>query len=235
VSLSEQLQSFLPHLNELRSRLLKALGVFVVAVFLCFNYANSILSWLIKPAGHLVFTSPGGGFSAVMTITVVMAFLISAPFTLYQLWAFVASALRPQERRLIFIFGPISLLFFIFGVLFAFFVGVPLAYKFLMSFTSADLTPMVTVDSYLSFLGSMIMAFGITFELPLVLAFLAKIGIVTPEFLRQKRRHAIIIILIIAAVATPPDVVSQLLLALPLLVLYEVGIFFTQVFRKINI
>ena len=208
------------------------MGVFIVAVFACFNDADQLLALVIKPAGHLVFTSPGGAFSAVMAMTMVMAFIVTAPFLFYQVWAFTAGALKPQERHFVYVFGPLSFFFFLLGVAFAFFVAIPMAYHFLMGFSSESLVPMITVDNYLGFAGNMVVAFGVTFELPLVLAFLAKIGIATPEFLRQKRRHAIMIILIVAAIATPPDVVSQLLLGIPLIVLYEVGIIFTAVFQK---
>ena len=208
------------------------MGVFCVAALVCFNCAAQVLAWLVEPAGHLVYTAPSGGFKALTTVTVVMAFLVSAPFVLYQLWAFVAVALKPDERRFICLFGPLSLVFFAFGVAFAFFVAVPMAYRFLTGFSTEYMSPLITVDSYMSFLASMVVAFGVTFELPLLLAVLAKMGIATPEFLRQKRRHAIMIILIVAAVATPPDVVSQLLLAVPLMMLYELGIIFVRACYK---
>jgi sec-independent protein translocase protein TatC len=232
VTFSESIKPFIVHFNELRSRVLKSLGVFIGAAFICFQFAESVLDWYIRPAGKLVFTSPGGGFAAVMTVTIVLTCLVTAPFIIYQIWAFASSALRPQEKKFVFIFGPLSLLFFVAGVLFAYFVAIPISYQFLMGFTSEFLVPMITVDHYLSFSGNMLIAFGVAFELPLILAFLAKIGIATPEYLRQKRRHAIVIILIVAAVATPPDVVSQLLLGIPLIVLYELGILFTRIFGK---
>lgn len=226
------LQPFLHHFNELRLRLLRSLGVYAIAVCVCFHYAGTVLGWIIRPAGQLVFTSPGGGFAAVMTVTMVMAFLVSAPFIFYQIWAFTSGALRPRERRFIVIFAPLSFLFFCLGVAFAFFVAVPVSYQFLMGFASRYMTPLVTVDNYLSFVGNMVVAFGVTFELPLIMAFLAKIGIATPEFLRQKRRHAIMIILIVAALMTPPDIVSQIILTVPLIVLYEAGIIFTVMCQK---
>jgi len=232
VTPNDFLNAFFVHLNELRSRMIKTLGVFLLVAFVCFNYATEVLHWIIKPAGHLVFTTPGGAFSAVMMATIVMAAIISSPFILYQFWAFVSKALKPQEQKIILIVGPLSVLLFLSGVAFAFFVAVSIAYKFLMSFSSADLQPMISVDNYLGFLGNMVLAFGITFELPLVLGFLAKIGIATPEFLRQKRRHAIIIILVIAAILTPPDVASQCLLAGPLIVLYELGIVVVRMVYK---
>ena len=224
--------SFFAHLDELRSRILTSLAFFVLAFFVCFNFSGQLLSWLIRPAGHLVFTAPGEAFGAHVTVAVTAGFVLSFPFILYQLWMFAAAALKPHERRFIVFFGPLSLLFFLSGVAFAFFVAVPLAYRFLMGFASSDLVPMVSVGNYMGFLGNMVAAFGVAFELPLVMAFLAKIGIATPEFLRQKRRHAIIIILIVAAVLTPPDVASQLLLATPMLALYELGIIFTRMFYR---
>ncbi|MDO8676016.1 MAG: twin-arginine translocase subunit TatC [Candidatus Omnitrophota bacterium] len=223
---------FFAHLDELRRRILTSLAVFFLAVLVCFNFTGRLLSWLIQPAGQLVFTSPGEAFGAHITVAVTAGFVLSFPFILYQLWMFAAAALKPDERRFIVFFGPLSLLFFLSGVAFAFFVAVPMAYRFLMGFASSDLVPMVSVGNYMGFLGNLVVAFGVAFELPLVMAFLAKIGIATPEFLRQKRRHAVIIILIVAAVLTPPDVVSQVLLAVPMLALYELGIIFTRIGYK---
>lgn len=226
------LQSLYHHFNELRARLIKATLVFLLACIICYQFIDQILPVLIAPAGRLVFTSPGDAFSVYMALTVVLGALISSPYSCYQLWAFVSQALKPSERHFAAIFAPLSLFFFLAGCAFAYFVAVPMSYKFLMSFSSDYLVPMVTVNNYLGFLGNMVLAFGGAFQLPLVLAFLAKIGIATPEYLRQKRRHAIMIILIVAAILTPPDVASQLLLAIPLLVLYELGIFFVKVTYK---
>jgi sec-independent protein translocase protein TatC len=219
-------------LDELRQRAIKVFLLFVAATLVCYNLVDEVLPWIIKPAGQLVYTSPLEAFSAYMTLSALMGFIITLPFTLYHIWAFVGKALRPHEKRFIAFFGPLSLLFFLLGVAFAFYVAVPLTYKFLMGFSSEYMKPMITVSSYLGFLANMLIAFGVAFELPLILAFLAMIGIATPEFLRQKRRHAIMIILIVAAIVTPPDVISQVLLAIPLMVLYEVGIIFVRMSYK---
>ncbi len=225
-------QSFLIHVDELRQRLIKILLGFIIATLACYNFVGRILPWIIKPAGHLIYTAPTEAFGAYMTLAAVMGFLISFPWTLYQVWVFVGVALRPHEKKFVALFGPLSLLFFLLGVAFSYFVGIPLTYRFLMSFSSPSMQPMITVSHYMGFLANMLIAFGVTFELPLILAFLAKIGIATPEFLRQKRRHAIMIILIVAAIVTPPDVVSQVLLAVPLIILYEVGIIFVRITSK---
>lgn len=224
MSFSSQFQSFLVHLDELRRRLIKIVILFIAASCVCYNAVGSLLPILIKPAGHLVYTTPTEAFSAYMTLSMVLGFLVTLPWTVYQLWAFIASALRERERRFIKIFAPLSLVFFVAGVAFAFFVAIPLTYRFLMSFSSAYMQPMITVNSYLGFMAHMLLAFGVAFELPLILAFLAMIGVATPEFLRQKRRHAIMIILILSMLITPPDVISMLVLAVPLVFLYELGI-----------
>ncbi|MBF0489987.1 MAG: twin-arginine translocase subunit TatC [Candidatus Omnitrophica bacterium] len=235
MNFSEQLQSFLIHLDELRSRLIKIGIVFIIATLVCYNFVGKILPWLTAPAGHLIYTAPIEAFSAYMTVAAVMGLLVSLPWTLYQIWGFVGGALRPDEKKFVFIFGPLSFVFFLLGVAFSFYVAIPLTYRFLMSFSSDYMQPMITVSSYMGFLANMLISFGVTFELPLVLAFLAKIGIATPEYLRQKRRHAIMIILILAAIVTPPDVVSQVLLAIPLILLYEIGIIFVKFSYKSRI
>ena len=232
MTLNYFLQSFLKHIEELRSRLIKSVVAFILAFCLCYGFIGKLLPILIAPAGHLIFTSPAEAFSAYMMLGVVMALFVASPYIIYQIWAFVGSALKPDEKKFVLIFAPLSLLFFFSGAAFAFFVTIPMAYKFLMSFSSAYLIPMVTVKNYLGFLGHMMVAFGVAFELPLILAFLAKIGIASPEYLRQKRRHAVIIILIVAAFLTPPDIASMLVLAVPLMFLYELGIIFVRFFYE---
>ncbi len=214
----------------MRSRLIKSAGAFVISFCLSYPFIGKLIPKIIAPAGHLIFTSPGEAFSAYMILGSVLGLIIASPYIFYQIWAFVAGALKPSEKKFVLIFAPLSLLFFLAGAAFAYFLAVPRAYKFLMSFSSEYLVAMVTVKNYFGFLGHMILAFGVAFELPLILAFLAKIGIASPEYLRQMRRHAIIIILIVAALLAPPDVVSMLLLALPLVLLYEVGIVFVKFF-----
>ncbi len=225
-------KSFFKHIEELRSRIIKSAGAFVLAFCLCYGFIGKLIPYLIAPAGHLVFTAPADAFSAYMMVGALMALIIASPYIFYQIWAFIGGALKPSEKKFVLIFAPLSLLFFLSGGAFAYFLAVPRAYKFLMSFSSDYLVPMVTVKNYLGFLGHMIVAFGVAFELPLVLAFLAKIGIASPEYLRQMRRHAYMIILIIAALLAPPDIMSMLLLAVPLIVLYEVGIVFVKFFYK---
>lgn len=219
--------TFLHHLDELRGRVIKFLGVYIVCCALAYNLTGSILPYIIKPVGQVVFNAPGEAFSAYMLFTFLLGFVIALPFFLYQVWAFAWQALTGKERKYILLFGPLSLLFFLGGGLFAYVVVIPIAINFLMGFSSVYVVPMIDIKSYISFMGTLILSFGVIFELPLILLFLVKIGIATPAFLRQYRRHAIIAILIISAILTPPDVCSQLLMTLPLIVLYELGVLFS--------
>ena len=217
--------SFFDHLEELRSRLVKTLAVYGGCVMIIFQRMDWLLAMVMKPVGRVVFTSPEEAFCAQVNLALLAGFMIALPFTLYQLWQFVSLGLTPLEKRYIMVFGPGSFFCFLLGVVFAYFVMIPMSLKFLLNFSSDFFVPMITIDHYISFVGTWVLATGMVFELPLVLAFLARLGIATPEFLRQKRRYAIVAILIVSAVITPPDVMSQLLMAAPLLLLYEISIF----------
>ena len=220
--------SFFHHLDELRSRVLKALAVYVICVLAIFQRMDVLLDLVMKPVGRVIFTSPEEAFCAQVNLALLAGFVLALPFTLYQIWQFVSLGLKEREKKYIKIFGPFSFICFATGVMFAYFVMIPMSLKFLLNFSSEFFVPMITVDHYISFIGTWILACGIVFELPLVLAFLAKIGIATPEFLRQQRRYAIVAILIVSAIITPPDVMSQLLMSAPLILLYEIGIWVTQ-------
>lgn len=216
--------TFLEHLEELRFRIIKVIVAVTVCACLVYFFIEPILAFITRPVGKLIFTSPEEAFLARMTLTIFGGFFLALPVILSQFWQFVARGLLEHERRYVRIFGPLSLVCFLSGLLFGYFVVVPMSLYFLLGFKTAQMVPMITVDKYISFVGTLVLAGGVIFELPLVIIFLAKLGIASPEFLRQKRRYAIVIILIISAVITPPDVVSQLLMAAPLLILYEAGI-----------
>lgn len=227
-----KLLSFLAHIEELRWRILQYLVVYVVCCFIAYPLTSKILPFIIGPVGSVVFHAPGEAFSAYMMLTLLEAFIFSSPAFLYQIWAFAWEALTDKERKHIVLFGPFSLILFLAGAAFAFYVVAPFAIKFLFSFSSERVVPMISIKSYISFIGNLLVSFGVVFELPLVLIFLVKIGIATPAFLKHFRRHVILAIFIISAIFTPPDVVSQLLMAVPLVVLYEIGVLCSVFFSK---
>lgn len=227
------LRSFLSHLDELRSRLIKSLFVFILTSSVCYSFAENFLRSIIKPVRQVVFTSPAEGFVAVVSVTLFLGFVTAAPFIAFQLWAFISEALSVTEKKYVLIFGPLSLFLFFAGIAFGYFLIVPISLGFLLSYSSSWMVPMIRISEYISFIGNFVLAFGIVFELPLVLVFLAKIGIASPEFLRQKRRYAIVFIFILSAILTPPDCASLFLMAIPLVGLYELGIFLAQmVYRE---
>ncbi|MCK5581692.1 MAG: twin-arginine translocase subunit TatC [Candidatus Omnitrophica bacterium] len=216
--------SFFAHYEELRSRLIKSIISVLVAA--CFFYVviDEVFAFVIRPVGKLVFTAPGEALVARIMLTLFGGIFLAFPFILYQAWRFVAAGLKEHEAKYVRIFAPCSFFLFVIGGLFAYFIAIPISIRFLLSFSNNLVVPMITVKNYISFVGTMLLAFGIVFELPLVLMFLTKIGIATPAFLAQRRRYAIIIILAVSALITPPDFITQLIVAVPLIILYEAGI-----------
>ena len=220
--------SFFDHLDELRARFIKSILAFFVAACSSYAFAGHFLGILARPVGKLIFTSPADAFMAQVTLSLWAGLFLAFPVILYQIWQFVCVGLTEKERRYVLVFGPLSFILFFSGAAFGYFAMIPISLKFLLGFSSDFIVPMIEIKNYISFVGTFVLAFGIVFELPLILMFLTKIGIATPAFLAQKRRHAIILILIVSAILTPPDVISQILMALPLMVLYEISIWLSR-------
>ena len=220
------------HLGELKGRVIKSVIFIIICSFFVYNYIDYILPVLTKPVGRLVFIAPQEAFITYVKIAFFGGLFLSSPFVLYQVWKFISCGLKPNERKYTSIFGPFSFLLFVLGSTFGYFVIVPIGIKFLLGFATELITPMIAVNRYISFIGTLTLAFGLVFQLPLISIFLTKIGIVTPLFLSRKRRHAIVFIFILAAIFTPPDIITQSLMAIPLLVLYEIGIIFSKLVYK---
>ncbi len=220
------------HLDELRRRIIKSIVSIIVCSLILYNCVDSVLFLLIKPVGKLVFIAPQEAFVAKIKIAFFIGFLFSSPFVLFQTWKFISAGLSLGERKHIGIFAPLSLIFFFLGTLFGYFIIVPIGMRFLLGFASEYVMPMITISNYISFVITLTLGFGLIFELPIALLFLTKIGIVNPTFLAKKRREAIVIVFIIAAILTPPDVITQTLMAVPLIILYEIGILFSKIAFK---
>lgn len=227
--------TLLEHLKEARSRIIKSFIFFSVISCLFYVFVPLILSELIKPVGEVIFTAPTDAFTVYFAITLWGGLFLSSPFIFYQIWQFIFSGLRKREKRLILIFWLWSVLLFIAGCLFAYFSILPIGLRFFLKFATPTIRPMIALDKYISFAAGLILTFGLVFQTPLIVIFLTKIGLITPQTLCKRRREAIVLIFIIAAVLTPPDVVSQVLLALPLLVLYEAGIICAKLVFRGNV
>ena len=232
-------QSFLSHLIELRTRLLRAVAAVFVVFLALVPFANRLYSQLAQP---LISRLPEG--SSMVAIDVItpfftplkMAFFsaifITVPFLLYQAWAFVAPGLYSHEKKLVLPLVISSTVLFFVGVAFCYFFVFGQVFKFIQSFAPKSITAAPDIEAYLSFVMTMFIAFGAAFEVPVVVVVLARMGLVSISKLREFRSYFIVVAFIVAAVITPPDVVSQLALAIPMCLLYEVGIWAAQVFIK---
>ena len=227
--------SFLSHLLELRDRLVRSL-VAVLIVFLClFPWAKDLYALLAQPllaslpkGGQMIATDVVGVFLVPMKVALMVAFLVALPYVLYQAWAFVAPGLYQHEKRLVLPLVVASVFLFFVGMSFAYFLVFPTVFKFMASVAPEVVAWMTDIDKYLSFVMSTFLAFGITFEVPVIVMVLVRIGIVTVEKLREIRPYMIVAAFVIAAVFTPPDVLSQFMLAVPLCLLYELGILLSR-------
>lgn len=226
----QQGQTLTDHLSELRDRLIRSAWGILIMMVVAWNFADRILEAMIEPVkaylpnGKLVFLSPTDMFMAHIKIAAMAGIILSCPIWIYQLWKFVSPGLYAHEKKysVLFIFSGIAL--FLTGCSFCFFFVLPAALHFLLTFGSSVGQAMITLSEYLSFFVTMILVFGASFEMPLVIVVLGLFGIVDQKFLREKRRYAIVILAIVAAIVTPPDIMSMLMLLVPLWVLYEASI-----------
>ncbi|WP_029523089.1 twin-arginine translocase subunit TatC [Persephonella sp. KM09-Lau-8] len=225
------------HLAELRTRLLRSLIAIVIAMLAVFTKVD-IFFEIFKEPLHKVFPdlklvalTPTESFFTAFKIAFLVGFVIASPFVFYQVWKFIEPALYEEEKKLVVPFVFFTTVFFISGALFAYFGVLPLAIRFLLTFgyTQLDVEAMISVSSYISFVVRLILAFGITFELPVILSLLARLGLVTPETLSRFRPYFVVAAFVMAALLTPPDVVSQVFLAMPLIVFYEISIVMAKI------
>lgn len=218
---------FLDHLEELRKRLLKSLLAVVIATGIALYFAKDIMRWFIAPLGQtkLNVTEVLGSFMAYFKLGLVVGIIVAIPVIFYQLWAFVAPGLYPKEKRMVWPFVSSATVLFLVGAAFCYFWVLPWSLQFLIGMAGDLFNPIITINSYITFAGLLILAFGLCFELPVLAYALGKIGVLSSAFLSRGRKYAIVVILIVAAILTPtPDVFTQLLLAVPMYLLYEVSI-----------
>jgi len=222
--------TIIEHLEELRTRLLIAIAAFALGTILSFLFVERILGILIRPVGRVVFLAPTEAFFVRVKVAALAGALLSLPVVLYQVWRFVAVGLTRTERRYALSLLPFSLLLFVGGAAFAFFTILPVGVRFLLSYQTEALVPMISIGAYTSFATAFILAFGLVFQLPIVVLLLARLGIVTPTTLAAGRRYALLGIVVLSAVLTPGgDIVSQGLMALPTYLLYEASIWVARI------
>ena len=223
--------TFISHLIELRQRLVRSI-VAVVAVVLCLlPWSRDIYALLAQPllaalpkGGQMIATDVIGPFLVPLKVTLLVGFVGALPYVLYEAWAFVAPGLYAQEKRLVLPLVVASFLLFLVGMSFAYFLVFPMVFKFMASIAPEGVAWMTDIDKYFGFVLTTFIAFGVTFEVPVVVIVLVRTGFVSIEKLKEARPYVIVGAFVVGAIFTPPDVISQVMLALPLWLLYEVGI-----------
>lgn len=233
---------FLDHLEELRWRIIYAVAAVLVGVGLGFFLASKfdVIHFLAKPVlplvpeHKLVFTHPSEGFTIILDCAVTFGLVLASPIIIYQIWAFLAPALQPHEKRIGLAVLFSGVLLFVAGAALAYLVVVPLAIPWLFDFAGPSLVPLITAEDYFNFLMAMVLTFGVSFELPIVICALAALNIVTPQILNRYRRHALVLIIIVGAFLTPGDMVwTTVALAVPLYALYELSVLAaTMIYRQ---
>lgn len=229
----EHKMSLTEHLIELRKRLIHSVIILCIGFGVCYYYKDWIFDIITQPLtqvlpknSYLIYTGLTEAFFVYMKLAFFASLIITSPFILYQIWKFISPGLLPKEKKYVVPFVLSSSLLFISGILFGYFIVLPPAFKFFVSFNNKYLQAMISFKDYLSLFVTFLLGFGLSFELPIFIFFLTKLGIVNAKMLSKQRRYALLIIFIVAAILTPsPDALSQILMAIPLMFLYEVSIF----------
>ena len=230
---------FTAHLEELRSRLITCFVAVGVGFALSYGFKEKLFQILTQPlitvmkeGETLIYTGLPEAFFTFLKVSFLSGLMLASPVIIYQFWMFIAPGLYDREKRLLVPIVLLSSIFFVGGSLFGYFIVFPYGFDFFLGFATETIRPMPSMKEYLSFSAKLLLAFGLVFELPLVITFLAKLGIVTVPFLKKNRKYALLLFFVGAAILTPPDVVTQIMMALPLMVLYEISIIGARIFGR---
>ncbi len=232
-------ESFISHLIELRDRLLKAMVALLVVFGVLFYWARDIYSFLAKPllaelpaGSHMIAVEVAAPFFVPIKVTMFVSLVIALPFVLYQIWAFIAPGLYSHEKKFAIPLVATSTVLFLIGMAFAYFIVFPVVFHFVATFTPEGVEMNTDIQKYFDFVLALFLAFGLAFETPIAVVILTKMGIVSLKKLKESRPYVIVGAFVIAAIFTPPDVVSQLLLAFPIWLLFELGLIISGFIEK---
>lgn len=227
-------QTLIQHLDELRKRLIYSVIVLAGFALVTYNFSELIVKDMVNKAPDMtfVFIAPAELFMVYIKIALIGAIVLSLPFILYNVWMFLSPGLEKNEKKIILLSLLSGGLLFVLGAIFGYMVTLPITIKFFGDFSLDEVQSMISFSNYLSFAITMVFSFGLIFELPILMVLLVQFGIVKTSFLKTNRKMMVLVIFVVAAVLTPPDIISQTLLALPMLLLFEVGIFFANITEK---
>lgn len=222
------------HLSELRKRIIIIFIGIIVGSIISYRFIDNIVEILVKPANKLkfIYLSPPELFLAYIKMAIISGIIISSPITLMQIWLFIKPGLNQNERKYLRFALWMGIVFFLIGVVFAYFTMVPITINFFTQVSRDKITPLFSFDSYLTFISTLLLSFGLVFELPLLIILLTQLRLITATTLIKYRKYVILIIFIIAAIITPPDVVSQILIGFPMVFLYEISIWIAKIIEK---
>ncbi|AXX92557.1 twin-arginine translocase subunit TatC [Malaciobacter molluscorum LMG 25693] len=227
-----------PHIADLRKRLINSVIALVIGFFVCFFFYEPILEWMMVPVeavlppnSQMVAVEVQETFFTALKVAFFSGFILTLPIIFWQVWLFLAPGLYDHEKKLVFPFVFFGTLMFLIGGAFAYYVVIPYGFEFLINFGSAVVTVLPSIGKYVGFFTKLLFGFGVAFELPVITFFLAKIGLVTDRMLKDYFKYAVVIIFIVASLLTPPDVLTQFLMAGPLIILYIVSIYIAKVFN----
>lgn len=214
------------HLGELRKRLMIIAIFILLAAILSYRFIDPIVEYMLKPAEGVdfVYLSPPELFLAYIKISVISGLVLSSPMTLLQIWLFVKPGLKKIERRYLTFAMVMGVIFFAIGSIFSYFTIIPISIDFFTKLSVQDVAPVFSFNNYLGFIISLLLSFGVVFELPLLIILLTQLNLITAEALKKYRKIVILVIVVVSAVLTPPDIISQMLLTLPMAFLYELSI-----------
>ncbi len=226
----DEKQTVIEHLTELRRRLIYSLIAFILSTILAYRFSEIIVKNMIHNTEDIdfVFITPTELFMSHIKIAVIGGAILALPIILFNIWMFAKPGLTSHERRSVLKATSLSGILFIIGALFGYLIVLPLTIDFFTSFQIDGIKPMISFSSYLSFTISFVLAFSIVFQLPILMTIVVKFGLVSTNTLNKNKKAAIIVIFVLAAILTPPDVVSQVLLAIPMILLFEIGMFFAK-------
>lgn len=222
------------HLTELRKRLIRVVVINVAVALFCFQFMETLIQYLLalNPGFQLIYITPSELFTVYVLLAFVIAIMLCLPITIYEIWAFISQALFKKEKPYVFLTLLVGLLLFLLGVYFCYVVALPMTLKFFTQFSLYEVSAAISIKSFVSFCLTLLVGFGLAFELPVVIFLLSGLGIIKPEFLKKAHGALILIIVIIAAIVTPPDVISQIILAIPMVILLEISIVISHIVDK---
>ena len=237
VQLSDKSMTIIEHLTELKKRLVIIVVANLLVAIISFNYVDIFMGYLLalNTEMQLVYISPSELFLVYIQIAIIAAIVICSPITIYQIYAFVKKGLYKRERLYILVSLFFGLICFAIGTYFCYMTVLPITLEFFTRIAIDEVSAMISVKSYTSFVNVMLLSFGVVFEMPVIIFLLTQLNIIKPEYLIKNRGMLIVVIFIMAAVITPPDVISQLLLAIPMLILLQLSIFISSIVYKRNL